>query len=98
MTKAEYADYQETMREFFSHGLCNLSTVSDENGTIEPYFSWRPCEVCRSHLGGDRYDCNGFNEQTGEIEEYSACQDCVYYAEYCRLDDMTMWEIEHSPV
>lgn len=25
-----------------------------ENG--EPHFSWSPCEVCESHLGGDRYD------------------------------------------
>jgi len=60
----------------------------------ESYFSWKPCECCGSHLGGDRVDCNGYNPETQEIYEYSVCIDCEYYAEYGQLDDMTMLEIK----
>ena len=95
MNKQEYADYEESVKEFFSHGLQNLSTKSDDNGTTEPYFSWSPCSVCNRSEGGDRYDCDGFNAQTDEVEEHDCvCQDCVYYAEYGRLDDTTMDEID----
>jgi hypothetical protein len=95
MTKQEYADYEAAVAEFFSHGLTNLSTKSDENGNTEPYFSWRPCQCCGTHLGGNRYDCNGYNSKTKEVEDYEfICEDCVYYAEYGRLDDQTMMEIE----
>ena len=71
MTKKEYAEYQETMREFFSHGLRNLSVKweEDKEECMEPYFSWSPCAVCGCHLGGDRYDCDGYNGETKEVEE-----------------------------
>lgn len=95
MTKQEYAEYEATVEEFFSHGLANLSVVSDDNGNCEPFFSWSHCDCCGTHLGGDRYNCNGYNTETKEIEEYNCvCQDCVYYAEYGVLDDMTMDQIE----
>lgn len=97
MNKQEYAEYQERVAEFFSHGLTNLSAKSDDNGTCEPFFSWSPCDCCGSPLGGDRYECDGYNEKTKEVEEYdSVCPDCVYYAEYGQLDDTTMMEIEAS--
>ena len=90
MTKAEYADYQATVAEFFSHGLANLSSKSGET-----FFSWSPCDVCGTHLGGDREECNGYNTKTKEFEDYDCvCTDCVYYAEYGRLDDQTMIEVE----
>ncbi len=97
-TKAEYAEYQKSVAEFFEReGLQNLSTVSQEEGLTEPYFSWRPCHCCGSHLGGNRYDCNGYNATTEEIQDgYSVCEDCVYFVEYGRLDDMTMMEIAKS--
>lgn len=95
MTRKEYAAYEAAVAEFFSHGLHNLSAKSDENGACEPYFSWSPCSVCGQHLGGDRYDCDGYNGETGEVEEHDCvCGDCVYYAEYGRLDDMTMDSLE----
>ena len=59
----------------------------------EPSFSWRACECCGSQLGGDRYHATGFNPTTDEIYEYEICGDCLYYAEYGRLDDMTMMDI-----
>lgn len=95
MTKQEYAEYEAQVAEFMSHGLANLSTKSDDNGDRYPFFSWSPCQCCGTHLGGDRYECNGYNVETKEVEEYDCiCQDCVYYAEYGRLDDQTMLDME----
>ncbi len=95
MTRKEYAEYERSVAKFFENeGIDNLTTISDESGNTEPYFSWSSCECCGSHLGGDRYDCNGYNPKTGEIYEYSVCVDCMYYAEYGKLDDLTMMELE----
>lgn len=60
----------------------------------EPYFSWRHCDCCGTHLGGNREHATGYNRSLDEIREYSVCEDCVYYAEYGRLDDRTIDEIE----
>lgn len=53
----------------------------------EPYFSWSPCECCGSSLGGNRQKAFGFHPKNSGIFEYSICENCVYYAEYGRLDD-----------
>lgn len=99
-TKVAYAEYEAAVAAFFEReGLANLSTVSEEEGCCEPFFSWSRCDCCGTSLGGDRYKCNGFNPTTREVQEYSTvCGDCMYYAEYGRLDDTTMMEIEKSPV
>lgn len=60
----------------------------------EPFFSWRPCDCCKSRLGGNREHATGYNSNTHEIQEYNVCVDCIYYAAYGRLDDMTMLEVE----
>lgn len=89
MTRKEYEDYKARVGEFFSHGLANLSSKG------EPYFSWSSCNCCGNTLGGDRYDCDGYNRATKEVEEYdNICTDCVYFVEYGQLDDTTMMEIE----
>ena len=62
----------------------------------EPHFSWRRCDCCNRPLGGDREFATGYNPTTGQIQEYSICTDCVYYAEYHRLDDLTMMEVEKT--
>lgn len=67
----------------------------------EAYFSWRPCECCGSNLGGNRVIASGYcpkpngsiSGMGGECFEYEICEDCVYYATYGQLDDMTMIEI-----
>lgn len=61
------------------------------------FFSWRWCDCCKTSLGGNRYHSSGYHREKKEIYEYVICEDCVYYAEYGRLDDQTMDEIENSP-
>jgi hypothetical protein len=91
MTKQEYADYQATFCSFMQReGLANLSTLPKQ---IDPYFSHRPCDCCKG-LAGMRWDCDGFNPARRKVQGvYSICDDCVYYAEYGQLDDMTMLNI-----
>jgi hypothetical protein len=91
VTKAEYAQYQQTVSEFMqSNGLRNLSRVSD----TEEFFSWSPCDCCESPLGGSRIEADGWSEVENGPLEFTICTDCEYYAEYGRLDDRTMMEIE----
>lgn len=95
MTKQEYQNYCDRFARFMqTHGLCNLTAKSDENGTSEPYFSWSPCECCHRPLGGDRYDADGYSATQNCALEFTVCPDCIYYAEYGQLDDMTMLEME----
>jgi hypothetical protein len=98
MNHVEYADYEARFAAFMEReGLSNLSTVSDDDGNTEPSFSWNPCHCCQRRFGGDRYDCNGYNPTTEEVQDgYRVCTDCVYYAEYGQLDDMTMLDVEKS--
>lgn len=92
MTRAEYDTYVAYFNGFMAReGLQNLSLRLD---CQEPYFSWGYCEVCGRPEGGDRYDCNGWSERDKEVKEFVACEDCVYFAEYGRLDDTTMQELE----
>lgn len=82
--------------EFADDGKCP-ECGSDRESWNEPSFSWRNCDCCGTSLGGDRYYASGWNPTTKEICEYEyVCPDCIYYAEYGRLDDTTMDEIEQS--
>lgn len=67
---------------------------SDRETCNEPFFSWSPCDCCQSPLGGNREHATGYNPTTKEIQEYTICEDCAYYAEYGRLDDRTMDEMD----
>ena len=97
MTKKEYENYTTRVELFFKNeGINNLSQITDDDGDCEPYFSSKNCDCCNRSLGGDRYDCNGYNPETKEVQEYSVCIDCVYYAEYGQLDDMTMMDMEED--
>lgn len=89
MTKTEYANYQKRVEAFFKReGITSLTADG------EPWFSSRACECCRRALAGDRYDASGYNPTTDDIEEYTVCGDCVYYAEHGQLDDLTMLDLE----
>lgn len=93
MTTTEYAAYEKRIADFMQReGLNNLYPHTSDD--IEPYFSWRSCACCGTTLGGMRYDCNGYNPTTREVQgDYSVCVDCVYYAEYGQLNDLTMLDM-----
>lgn len=108
MTRKEYNAYCERVAEFMAReGLesltpkcCDCPECGGEGGrnaehtTNEPYFSWRACECCGSHLGGNREECVGYNRAIDDVLEFEVCSDCVHYAEYGQLDDTTMAEVE----
>ena len=52
--------------------------ICDEGG-----FSWRACDSCGSHLGGNRYDAHALrgSNATGdwECEHIAICEDCLCY-------------------
>ena len=90
MTKDEYTAYEKTVKDFFdSEGINCLS-----DNTIESYESETACDCCNTHLFGKRYDASGYNPKTNEALKYSVCFDCLYYAQYGQLDDMTMMDME----
>ena len=93
MTKSEYANYESQVKRFFEkEGITNLSSIDDS----EPYFSSSRCECCNRPLAGERQDADGYNPTTKEIQIYRACSDCLYYAEYGQLDDMTMLDLDEE--
>ena len=106
MNKIEYKMYQKAVNSFFDReGIINLSAEIGEDPEHEciicgelvgcdPYFSWSSCECCGSRLGGSRYHATGYNPKTKEAYCYEICIDCMYYAEYERLDDLTMLDME----
>ncbi len=60
----------------------------------EAFFSWHHCDCCRRQQGGDREHATGWNPDEKRVQEYTVCIDCIYFAEYGRLDDTTMMEVE----
>lgn len=62
----------------------------------EPYCSSRGCDCCGCSLQQMLEFASGYNDTTGDIQEYQICEDCVYYAVYGVLDDGTMFDIENS--
>jgi len=47
-------------------------------------------------LSGDRYHCSGYCPESKEVYFYDVCCDCLYYAEYGQLDDVTMMDMEEE--
>ena len=96
MNKKEYQEYEKAVNDFFEREGINclsqqpIDPNADELEYDDPYFSPRPCDVCGG-MAGDRRMCNGFNEETEEIQgDYEVCQDCEYYVEYGCLNDAAM--------
>ena len=119
MTHQEYAKYEAKVSHFM-RGLVAISTgprpgcpsCLKEYGDVEAieraetWFSWSPCEICESTLGGDR--CEWHALEAGEIADPrniwpevihgTCCMDCMYYLNYGRLDDKTMAEVAQCGV
>ena len=101
MNKADYKEYEKQVAAFFDdNALRNLSPKYEDLGDgehgdiVEPSFSWSACECCGSTLGGDKYEADGYSEKHGVMEFDTICVDCIYYAEYGKLDDMTMLDMQ----
>jgi hypothetical protein len=47
-----------------SLGALGKQDEEDEDGFIEPWFSWQPCDGCGSALGGDREYATAWTEQS----------------------------------
>lgn len=80
---------------------CDLSgepTDHERELASEPFFSWHACDCCGSNLGGNRVPAHGFYHADGadHLVHMDVCEDCDYYLNYGRLDDMTMMEVEQS--
>lgn len=81
MTQGEYDGYRQRFEAGMAkYGLTHLCDDGEES-----HFSWSPCDVCGDTSGGQRHTCLG--TLFGAV---SACDGCIYYAEYGRLDDTTM--------
>jgi len=53
---------------------------ADRETMDEPYFSKHRCECC-CDVAGDRVHATANNRETGDIQEYSVCEDCILYFE-----------------
>lgn len=106
-TKQDYVEYVDSVAQFIAaEGIKHLSTGTidqlspdyDPNAEWpegEAWFSWSPCECCKSHLGGDREYLYAHNT-TDELVQFTICEDCVYFINYGRLDDTTMMRVESA--
>jgi ferredoxin len=57
----------------------------------DPFFSWRPCDICGSSLGGNREVYHYLRGENRTIEHgASMCTDCVVYL--ATGDEPTEWE------
>lgn len=96
MTSQQYREFQEKFAEFMRVNHFDSLHFTDEEG----FFSHMPCDCCnRKKSAGTRYTVTGLTETNHgvgimSVETFDICQDCVYFAEYGKLDDATMQEIE----
>jgi len=102
MTKREYRQYEARVKAFFeTEGISNLTSspptehclCEESQDFSEPYFSSQPCECCGTNLAGDREHATAYNPEHKTVLCYEVCADCLYYAEYGHLDDITMMDI-----
>jgi hypothetical protein len=110
MNKQQYTEYEERVAFYLkgmkgvSTGPCSgcdicckeygLTEGGSEEVTVEPWFSWSPCEICNDPIGGNREYWHGIIANDRQIVHGSCCEDCIYYINFGRLDDTTMQEID----
>jgi hypothetical protein len=92
-TKADYEQYKADVAAFPKREEIDDFSCDQD---CEPHFSWRPCDCCGRHLGGNRHHVTAWHAPTKAILEYEVCDDCVYFVAYARLDDTSMLDIDRS--
>lgn len=103
MTPQQYKNFVTTFENFMKdEGFESLhASQSFDEQNDEPFFSGMPCDCCqREGMAGNRYYAVGL-EKNENSEGYTGhnveiCHDCLYFAEYGKLDDATMQEIEEQ--
>ena len=63
--------------KFESAGVCPTCPECGEDATDDAFFSYNPCDICGSVLGGDRYAAHCLID--GELCHLNACIDCICY-------------------
>lgn len=98
MTWSQYRQYGEMVAAFLEReDIESLAAIYHPNTTDldnESHFSHRRCECCNRPEAGKRFKAAGYNPETKEVLEYDICWDCLYYAAYGQLDDVTMREMK----
>lgn len=90
-TTEDYNKFRRNFALFVSaFRLSHISTGSENT------FSWDSCDCCQDDGGGARYELHAHQDGNSEIVTFSVCPDCLYYANYGRLDDVTMLRIEDN--
>lgn len=54
-----------------------LKAVVANCESVDPFFSWEPCENCGDTLGGNRYDITYRETLDGDIFTAEVCPDCM---------------------
>lgn len=67
-----------------AHGFCceHSAKAAWENNEIsdEGSFSWDACDLCGSHLGGNRYSAHAVTDDASQDDIHlEICQDCLLY-------------------
>ena len=70
-----------TQLEGLSHFSAGVAENCDEcPATCDfTYFSWSPCDLCGSNLGGMRYPAHAIDKETKELYHFDICTDCLLY-------------------
>jgi hypothetical protein len=98
-------DPDECGCEYLGNNTWSCGHIDGEDNTDEiqaqmvneSSFSWEPCEICGA-CAGDREEWHGFIDgMDAKMVHGTCCTDCAYFINMGRLDDTTMWEVEHSP-
>ena len=62
---------------YWSSGYCDECDECGDNTESEPWFSWQPCELCGSTLGGDRFPAHAKDNADDVIYHFEICVDCL---------------------
>ena len=104
MNKEEYAEYEANFADFIEkNNAVFLAEVASSECPVcceqlnpDPSFGKAPCEICGTHLHGNRFHFVFTDTSNNEQYCVEICQDCQHYNEYGQLDDLTMLKVEES--
>lgn len=73
------------------HNICcehsALAALNDGENFDHPSFSRDQCDLCRTHMAGDRYHAHALDDNDLELIHLEICPDCAYYMESGELPE-----------